>query len=62
MDPTPIVDGVSQVIDAAGYGALIPVAQIVAAMLLKVPFIKRTHSTWLNRGLAWFARWPGPKS
>lgn len=61
-DPTPIVDGVTEVITAAGYGALIPIAQIAASLLLKVPFIKRDHPTTLNRALAWFARWPGPRS
>lgn len=65
MDPTPIVDGIITVVQSnpktAGLLALVPVLQMAAYLVAKTKLVNRGHSTWLSRGLNWFARWPGPK-
>lgn len=65
MDPTPLIDAAIEIVQsnpkASGLLALVPVTQMIAGLLARLPPIKRKHTTKLTRALTWWSRWPGPK-
>ncbi len=63
MDPSPILDGVVQVVQAypGTAGALSALALLPYLARIAYQLTKRSHSTWLSSALGALARWPGPK-